>query len=241
MSSPTQGAWACQHNVDGRDFCPECYAPAPRQVLRYSHTVEVDDGPGKRRSLYRGDDFADAMAAWSRAVEAGGEYVMLESLRARVRYHCHGCGGTLTSAAEAEDHKQRHGLVTNLHDSSLHMAMAEHDGYAAHSHEVRPDHDGVHRKNPEEAKVAALDDVAHPDPGPSLYAEGYSVAMRGVVPDGALYLIQRGGEAAGSVLMRKDGTWRCFDRDAEGIPDPAGWMEAVHAWRAQHNRQGIWP
>jgi hypothetical protein len=27
MSSPTQGTWACSHNVDGRDFCPECCAP----------------------------------------------------------------------------------------------------------------------------------------------------------------------------------------------------------------------
>lgn len=26
MSSPTQGAWACRHNVDGRDFCPECHS-----------------------------------------------------------------------------------------------------------------------------------------------------------------------------------------------------------------------
>lgn len=26
-----------------------------------------------------------------------------------------------------------------------HTGMAEHDGYAAHSHEVRPDHRGVHR------------------------------------------------------------------------------------------------
>lgn len=27
MSSPTQGMWVCRHNVDGRDFCPECTGP----------------------------------------------------------------------------------------------------------------------------------------------------------------------------------------------------------------------
>lgn len=28
MGSPTQGMWVCRHNVDGRDWCPECF-PGP--------------------------------------------------------------------------------------------------------------------------------------------------------------------------------------------------------------------
>ncbi len=50
----------------------------------YHHTVMVDgDGPKGNRGivyLYRGDDTADAMAAWSRAISDGDEYVTLESL-----------------------------------------------------------------------------------------------------------------------------------------------------------------
>lgn len=29
MSSPAQGMWVCRHNADGRDWCPDCYSPAP--------------------------------------------------------------------------------------------------------------------------------------------------------------------------------------------------------------------
>jgi hypothetical protein len=32
VSSPTQGAWVCRHNVDGRDYCPECYGPPDGKV-----------------------------------------------------------------------------------------------------------------------------------------------------------------------------------------------------------------
>jgi hypothetical protein len=46
----------------------------------YRHLVEID-GPGVTRGrLYDGTDAADAMAAWSKAVSDGNEYVTLESL-----------------------------------------------------------------------------------------------------------------------------------------------------------------
>ena len=32
MSSPTQGAWACAHGVDGRDWCEECHAPGESEL-----------------------------------------------------------------------------------------------------------------------------------------------------------------------------------------------------------------
>ena len=46
----------------------------------YMHRVEVD-GPSETRKRYDGPDAADAMAAWSQAIEEGAEYVTLESLR----------------------------------------------------------------------------------------------------------------------------------------------------------------
>lgn len=50
--------------------------------MKYYHRVEIDD---RRRHkthevLYAGNDPADAMAAWSKAIADGVEYVTLESL-----------------------------------------------------------------------------------------------------------------------------------------------------------------
>jgi hypothetical protein len=54
-------------------------------VSKYHHMVMVDGGgpEGKRGViyLYRGDNAADAMAAWSQAITDGREYVTLESLK----------------------------------------------------------------------------------------------------------------------------------------------------------------
>jgi hypothetical protein len=47
----------------------------------YWITVGRDDPADHYRTLYDGDDPADAMAAWSEAVTGGAEYVMLEALR----------------------------------------------------------------------------------------------------------------------------------------------------------------
>lgn len=52
-------------------------------MIKYSYIVESDeanriDGNIKR---YGGPDAADAMAAWTAAIERGDEYVMLEALR----------------------------------------------------------------------------------------------------------------------------------------------------------------
>lgn len=46
----------------------------------YRHQV-IEQGTGIYRTLYDGTDLADAMAAWSKAIEDGVEYVTLESLR----------------------------------------------------------------------------------------------------------------------------------------------------------------
>lgn len=46
MSSPTQGAWACAHNVDGRDWCPDCFPEpvvAPRRAWSAGTDVRRDD------------------------------------------------------------------------------------------------------------------------------------------------------------------------------------------------------
>lgn len=45
----------------------------------YWHRVEADY-PGERVTRYNGRDAADAMAAWSRAVSDGAEYIVIESL-----------------------------------------------------------------------------------------------------------------------------------------------------------------
>jgi len=55
-------------------------AEAPAPLITYMHRVEVD-GPSKTRKRYDGPDAADAVAAWSQAIEEGAEYVTLESLR----------------------------------------------------------------------------------------------------------------------------------------------------------------
>jgi len=47
--------------------------------MAYRHLVETDL---PRKKLYDGEDPADAMAAWSKAISDGtAEYVMLESLQ----------------------------------------------------------------------------------------------------------------------------------------------------------------
>lgn len=46
----------------------------------YRHRVDVIDPKVKRHNLYDGTDAADAMAAWSKAVSEGYEYVTLESM-----------------------------------------------------------------------------------------------------------------------------------------------------------------
>lgn len=50
--------------------------------MTYRFYVSVDNG--KVKEIYRGDDPADAMAAWSKAVTEDGEYVVLEALKSRV-------------------------------------------------------------------------------------------------------------------------------------------------------------
>lgn len=45
----------------------------------YYHQV-IEQGPGTYRKLYEGHGHADAMAAWSKAISDGVEYVTLESL-----------------------------------------------------------------------------------------------------------------------------------------------------------------
>jgi hypothetical protein len=50
----------------------------------YHLTVDTDTTSPEGhayRNLYRGSVIADAMAAWSKAVSDGEEYVMLEALR----------------------------------------------------------------------------------------------------------------------------------------------------------------
>lgn len=51
-------------------------------MIRYHHQV-IEQGPGIYRTLYDGDDHADAMGAWSKAIGDGVEYVTLESLKDR--------------------------------------------------------------------------------------------------------------------------------------------------------------
>lgn len=48
--------------------------------MTYNHEV-IEQGTGIYRVLYSGTDHADALAAWSKAIEDGVEYVVLESLR----------------------------------------------------------------------------------------------------------------------------------------------------------------
>jgi hypothetical protein len=46
-----------------------------------SYHYLVDALPGNRGRLYSGTDAADAMAAWSKAISRGVEYVTIEALR----------------------------------------------------------------------------------------------------------------------------------------------------------------
>lgn len=48
--------------------------------MTYNYYVSADNG-GKNKPVYNGPDAADAMAAWSKAVSDGVEYVVLEALR----------------------------------------------------------------------------------------------------------------------------------------------------------------
>ncbi len=50
---------------------------------RITYRYLVDSGAGNRGRLYDGTDAADAMAAWSKAISQGVEYVTIEALRDR--------------------------------------------------------------------------------------------------------------------------------------------------------------
>ena len=56
--------------------------PADTKGEPYSYYVGVDNG-WDHRVPYNGPDAAEAMAAWSKAVTDGKEYVVLEALRER--------------------------------------------------------------------------------------------------------------------------------------------------------------
>jgi hypothetical protein len=43
MSSPTSGMWTCSHNVDGRDFCPDCYEPVKADEERLKSLAILHD------------------------------------------------------------------------------------------------------------------------------------------------------------------------------------------------------
>jgi hypothetical protein len=49
-------------------------------MITYRYLVETD-GPSQARRRYDGTDAADAMAAWTKAILDGVEYVTLEALR----------------------------------------------------------------------------------------------------------------------------------------------------------------
>lgn len=57
--------------------------PAKGEVFNYY--VDVSDGtaPSRHVTAYRGNDAAEAMAAWSKGISDGHEYVTLEALRER--------------------------------------------------------------------------------------------------------------------------------------------------------------
>lgn len=56
----------------------------PKSEL-FHYYVDVSDGsaPSKHVKAYDGNDAAEAMAAWSRGISDGHEYVTLEALRDR--------------------------------------------------------------------------------------------------------------------------------------------------------------
>jgi len=49
----------------------------------YNYYVAADNGDKNYRAKYNGPQVADAMAAWSKAITDGAEYVVLEALRER--------------------------------------------------------------------------------------------------------------------------------------------------------------
>lgn len=49
-------------------------------MAEYRHQV-IEQGTGIYRTLYDGNDAAEAMAIWSKAISDGVEYVTLESMR----------------------------------------------------------------------------------------------------------------------------------------------------------------
>ena len=59
---------------------------AADRPIEYRHQVIVQ-GAGIYVTRYDGTDHADAMAAWSKAIQDGVEYVTLESLRELPRRH----------------------------------------------------------------------------------------------------------------------------------------------------------
>lgn len=46
-------------------------------------TVDAEEGESRFARLYQGTDHADAMAAWSKGIQDGNDYVVLESLKDR--------------------------------------------------------------------------------------------------------------------------------------------------------------
>lgn len=50
-------------------------------VAEFNFYVSADGGGKSYRALYNGGDAADAMAAWSKALTEGKEYIVLEALR----------------------------------------------------------------------------------------------------------------------------------------------------------------
>ena len=50
-------------------------------MAKYTFYVSADNGPNSRYAKYNGDQVADAMAEWSKAVSEGAEYIVIEALR----------------------------------------------------------------------------------------------------------------------------------------------------------------
>ena len=48
---------------------------------KFNYYVSVDSGGRHYDAKYNGDQAADAMAAWSKAITDGAEYAVLEALR----------------------------------------------------------------------------------------------------------------------------------------------------------------
>lgn len=66
-------------------------ADNPHESKQWSYRYEVvEQGTGIYKVHYRGSDAADAMAAWSRLIQEGKAYAMLEALRELPRSPGHG-------------------------------------------------------------------------------------------------------------------------------------------------------